>query len=364
MTSIMNTNEFRFKKDNELTMFCSKNNENLTFEYADGIIYDDMNQIVCTGLNKIKRIDINKISFNEIQDLNFIKNNEFKFLKKHLMIDGTIIKLYWYNNQWRKSTNKVIDAYKSRWENKKSFGEMFDEVAFDLNYNILDTELNYYFIMQHPENRIIEKINEPKLFFIGAFDLSGREFNVEINVKKQQEINFSSLQDIYNFLKSGSLQLESPGIVLSSDNISFRIFLENPNYLKIKNIKNTMPFNTKKWMIKPTINQKTCRLVKIIIEKQDNQYIKSFPEERNEILVLKQKIESIITEAFLTYQKCCMYKTERYDKTHKYFSLLQKIHKEYMETKQNITREKVKEIFYKQSMTLILSLLEVIDFKN
>lgn len=346
------------KHDGDLTMICSKSEM-----YIDGLIHNN-NNIVVLGLNEVKKFNVNNDNIVDLKNLSIIKNNDFENLKAYLMVDGTIIKCFWHNDMWRKSTNKIIDAYKCRWENKKSFGEMFDELSNDINFENFDKKLVYYFIIQHPENRIIQKIETGKLYFIGAYDILGNEIKTEIdNVHYQQKVNFVKLEDIIKFLKAGNLQWEIPGIILCSSNIKNRIFFENPNYKKIQKTKNSMKFNTKNWIIKENVNQSSCRFVKIIIENKEEEFFKYFPEHKNDLIFIKQQINNLINEVFNIYQKCHVDKIDRYNDTHKYFNFLQKVHKEYLQTRRRITRDKVKELFYNQSITFILSILELIDLK-
>lgn len=57
-----------------------------------------------------------------------------KFVKEHTAqcgfaraLEGTIVRAFNYNDKWYLVTNRKLDAFKSRWSSKKSFGEIFVE---------------------------------------------------------------------------------------------------------------------------------------------------------------------------------------------------------------------------------------------
>ena len=84
--------------------------------------------------------------------------------------EGTLVRLYCYNNEWHISTKKMIDAHKATWISDKSFGEMFDEL-FDKNSLIkYNTNYCYSFLMGHKENNIL-KIENNYILHINTIDL-------------------------------------------------------------------------------------------------------------------------------------------------------------------------------------------------
>lgn len=76
-------------------------------------------------------------------------------------IDGTLIKIYYYNEKWRISTSKNINAKSNFWVSKKSFYQLACEVIQE-QYNLtfedftkdFDPTYCYSFMIQHPENEL------------------------------------------------------------------------------------------------------------------------------------------------------------------------------------------------------------------
>ena len=64
--------------------------------------------------------------------------------------EGTHIKMFFHDQQWKISTSRCINAAISFWGSDKSFKEMFLE-SFNFDEHLLDKEFCYSFIMQHQE---------------------------------------------------------------------------------------------------------------------------------------------------------------------------------------------------------------------
>lgn len=90
-------------------------------------------------------------------------------------IDGTQIRVFYYNNKWHLATTRKIDAYKSRWYSKKSFGVLFEEAIkhmypefdnYTKFYDKLDKYCCYSFVLKHPENNIVVIYQTPSLVHV------------------------------------------------------------------------------------------------------------------------------------------------------------------------------------------------------
>jgi hypothetical protein len=100
-------------------------------------------------------------------------------------LEGTLVRLYYYDDKWNISTKKCIDASKSKWLSEKNFYQLFLECLN--NYNIEEDLIKtncYSFILAHPENNIVVKYNSPLLFHISTRDLlTFQEIDHKINIQ-------------------------------------------------------------------------------------------------------------------------------------------------------------------------------------
>ena len=93
---------------------------------------------------------------------------QYKDLIYEHLIDGTMINLFYANDEWIISTRSEIGGY-NKWNNKKSFRQMFDECS-QLDYETLDKTMSYSFVMRHTENRNISPIHQNELFLVEVYE--------------------------------------------------------------------------------------------------------------------------------------------------------------------------------------------------
>ena len=88
-------------------------------------------------------------------------------------IDGTMINVFYDNAleepKWIISTRTIVGA-NCTFYSTKTFHEMFHET--NINYDGLNKEYCYSFVLQHPENRIVTPISTPKLYLIAVYQIN------------------------------------------------------------------------------------------------------------------------------------------------------------------------------------------------
>ena len=171
---------------------------------CNGIILEKNTfKIVCYTFNKCSdSTDLQVIGQNI--DLNNL------FLEKS--IEGTLIRLFYYNNKWNASTKKCIDASRSKWLSEKNFLQLFEECIEEYGevnefMNNLNTSYCYSFILMHPENKIVVNYTNPSLYHISTRDLiSLNEVDIHIGVPKNERISISheNFENIINNLYSAT----------------------------------------------------------------------------------------------------------------------------------------------------------------
>ena len=95
-------------------------------------------------------------------------------------IDGTMINLF-YHDKWTISTRSCLYA-DCNWYSNKKFNTMFEEAEknYKIDYNLLNKNYCYTFVLQHPENRIVTEYIEPKIILVQITDLNTLE-NINLN---------------------------------------------------------------------------------------------------------------------------------------------------------------------------------------
>ena len=324
---IFKKNNFKINTFKKLKIISYNYNKKLLFEnnniwklYLKGAIIDENDKIIC--LSPIKSIDIN--------DINVINNiNNLSYL-----IDGTMINLFYYKNEWIISTRSEIGGY-NKWNQKKSFRKMFDDCS-NIEYDKLNKNFSYSFVMRHIENRNISPISENILILINIFNYTDNN-NIhtikDINIINE-ELNFLSCNNLsYNEIDhidimKNNLPYYIKGFTYELNN--FRYKWINPKYEKVKNLKG---------------NHNNINLSYLELRKNGKlkEYLQYFPEHNHHFYNLRSKIHKLSNELFHNYRNLFIYKKNQINdieyhlKPHMY-----NIHKLYLTDKNPITWDTIK----------------------
>ena len=175
------------------------------------ILEKETNKIICYTFDR---------SIDFINDMTYL-NAKFPFSEDIIVqesIDGTQIKLFYYDGQWRRATTRSIDASKNRFSSRKTFDEMFEEAIHntELNLDTLDKTKCYSFVLCHPDNRIITRYEKPEIIHVLTRDLTTMEIDLtfDIGVRKPQAYNFSSYDELLE--ESAKLNYDKEGFILHS----------------------------------------------------------------------------------------------------------------------------------------------------
>lgn len=164
--------EFKTQEDDNLFLICNTKYSDVSLKVVrecNGIILDKKScEFVCYGIDRcLDSIDdrnmINSISMEYDDFENLDGYNDINFPS----LDGTLIRLYNYKDEWFMSTTRKINAENSYWTSSKNFKKLFEE-AIDICYETLDKNNTYTFILQHHESTQIYKVNMPKAVLISV----------------------------------------------------------------------------------------------------------------------------------------------------------------------------------------------------
>jgi hypothetical protein len=110
---------------------------------------------------------------------------EMEPMRFHMEVaeDGTLLRLYNYKGEWHTATSKCIDAEYSYWlSDKYSFDKMFNDVLGDeMEYEELDPNMTYNFILKHPLNRLVLKHSKASLVFVSKVNKETGEETLKLD---------------------------------------------------------------------------------------------------------------------------------------------------------------------------------------
>ena len=178
--------------------------------------------------------------------------NECSFYDSY---EGTIIRMFNYDGIWYTSTNRKLDADKSKWSSKDSFGIFFrralqseyennelfrNRISLDESRDIierfqetLDDSKQYMFLLlNNEENRIVcQPILRPTVFHVGTFINSELNMDENIDIPYPQKHTFNSIEQIYEYVSKIDISKLQGVIVFAPNNVQYKIFNREYAYL-------------------------------------------------------------------------------------------------------------------------------------
>lgn len=267
----------------------------------------------------------------------------------HSLYEGTVVRLFFWQNQWRICTHKKLNAFESRWGNSNclSFGEMFTNALCKLsdssmnidNWNFYDklnqfcfalnTERNYVFLVIHDTDSIMICNKQPSfpLYHVAEFDKHTHQQIYE-NTTMVPSIpsiacQFATVQDLLQMIETSIDPSVSPGVMLTFPN-GFQIKILSSKYCYLNELRSNQPDILYRFLeIRQSITPTTNRY---------HELWQHFPEHRP----LFQKVEEII------YSLVCLihdaYKTRYINKQFVFipkieYEVLQNCHKWHCENR-------------------------------
>jgi len=291
--------------------------------YLRGAIINKENKIIC--LPPVKSFEINDNSNNST-------GNEIVY---ETLLDGTMINLFYHNDKWLISTRSEIGGY-NKWQNKKSFRQMFDECC-NLDENILDKTISYSFVMRHKENRNITPIYDNILILVEAYKYNQDKIE-RLDISQFKHFNcevvdqYSSKDEFMKFYEGPVIPYYIKGYTIKSG--LYRYKWLNPYFEEVKNLK---------------INMNNHLLNYIELRRNNNlkKYLRYFPEHIHLFNNYKNKIHQLSNELFNIYKNVYIHKTLNKDDTPYYLNpLIYDIHGKYLSTKQPTTWQTIKDYIH------------------
>ena len=230
---------------------------------------------------------------------------------------------------------------------KKTFRTMFLECMNEANldFDALQKDCSYSFVMQHPNNHIVLQISEPTLHLIAVYKIDNEALAVEEQCRDEhlQRINASSsssvrlplrftdvdlttLREIYTSLNSS---YDFPGLICRESSTGVRFKFRNPNYERLKNLHGVE-------------HKLQFQYLSLRHQGKVKEYLKLHPEYREAFQKFRDQLHAYTNQLFTNYIDCYVKKLRPFTefppefKTHM-FRLHERYLKELREKKEHIT---------------------------
>ena len=267
-----------------------------------------------------------------------IQFNDFQCSRSILeeYVEGTMINMFWdkYSQSWEFATKNTIGCKKAfhyidflQTQNikpSKTFEDMFLEAYYysNLHYINFDKTKCYSFVLQHPENRIVSYISEPRIYLIACYKIEGNSvFLDDMSDIKQQVIEYAkqfpsvlrfpikyeNTTDIEEFRNHSDYNIM--GIVIKDKTTGYYTKVRNNTYVTIKEMIGNSP-------------SLFSRFVSLYKQMKLNEYVSLFPEHHNYFYYYQTFLSNYISVLESYYHHIYILKND----INKYFSRERKHH--------------------------------------
>jgi hypothetical protein len=258
-------------------------------------------------------------------------------------VEGTMINLFYDNGEWEIATRSSVGAKISFFRingASTTFRNMFLEVCnyINLDFDMLDKNYSYSFVMQHPDNRIVSPIFEKSLYLVRLYRIDGftvhevnyREHVTEL-IKKNDKLvlrvperyKFTSFDELKEKYASMNTMYDQVGVMLyspSGDRTKFR----NPTYEDVRMLRGNQP----KLQYHYLSLRRTGKMA---------QFLKYFPEYKQYFTEFREQLHRFTNAIHKNYIECYINKKRPLKEfPQQYRSLMFNLHQYYL----NELREK------------------------
>jgi len=284
--------------------------ENPWLRYCRGaVINTETNKVVC--LPPPKAYPVN--------DIATVMEVDTPTKEYQLLIDGTMVNLFYHNNEWVFSTRSSIGANNS-WDGKVSFRKMFEEaVSSDKWMDNLQKDYSYSFVLVHKNNRIVSPVVENNVYLVENYKIGETIERVPLDtIEGIENVMTFTLEKLSSYMDP-NLQFSVKGFTVKNET-SKRLRWLNPMYEYVSNLK--MNYNDKLLNYIGLRRNGTLR-----------EYLNYFPEDSYEFSRYRDSFQNIKMDLLKHYSDHFIHKTlDKKDIPYEFKPLLYELHGDYFRT--------------------------------
>lgn len=292
-------------KENDLDMFCylkCDNNSPDIIKNSRGIVFNKDNVVMSAFPYTYEYTNTEESLLSVFADM-----NDWSVYPAY---EGTLLRMFYFNNKWYLSTHKKLDAFKSKWSSKDSFGELFikslhteeqnnvflknclpkgDDI-FERFKSILDKNNQYMFLIRsNNENRIVCKNPEmQRMYHVGTFTKDGLSFSDNINISKPDKLNITNVNELIQCVSKSNINFIQGIIAFNiKKNIHVKIYNNTYyDYFKVRGNEQSIRF----------------RYLQVRLNKDyTNKLVSLYPNYKNEFVLYEQYIKEISKNIYTAY---------------------------------------------------------------
>jgi len=324
-----------------LTMYNSE--EDLTVNLAlmahighvRGVVINTMtNKIVCKSYDYTPDMIV-----SDDEKMASLSECDYSKLVFYSACEGTVVRLFWHN-EWLISTHRKINAHNSYW-NGPTFGTLFNELSKN-QFEDLDQNLCYVFLLSHDANRLIYKITSPQLMLLTIYDCENNEFVEDYSTVKNptfccypQKILVHNKEELVQLVNNMHMSktFDNSGIIAIGDLTNQKPikFISQP-YNLLKNVRGNVPNMRSRYLQLRNTENSTV----FVNWYSDKEYQEIFFNVEQEVKKLATKLQSMYVNRYIKKDFSELPKED--------FIVLKRCHASFLETRIPVNTAKVLEM--------------------
>ena len=241
------------------------------------------------------------------------------------LVEGTMINLFYDKDlgRWEMATKSIVGARSyffkdysiKKYNNEINEAQEIDDNMFrslfldvckevKLNFDDLPKKYCYSFVFQHPFNRIVVPFTQKRLYLISIFQvceqnivkrldeecLESREIFAKSNVEYSVEYIMKSYKHCLDFQKKLK-NYKIVGLSIYHTKSGARTKLRNPLYEYVRKLRGNQP-------------KSEYRFLELLREKRLSEYLKYYPEKKEEMNTYKNKLFAFTNQLYSNYISC------------------------------------------------------------
>tara|TARA_B100000900_G_scaffold222075_1_gene188518 strand:+ start:581 stop:1834 length:1254 start_codon:yes stop_codon:yes gene_type:complete len=283
---------------------------------------------------------------------NFIVDNEFKNCVATMFMDGTMINVFYDKDidEWIPCTKSFVGAKcKFNLDSKKTFYDMFMEAMRkeNITYDSLNKNYCYSFVLQHPDNKVVQNSREIMLYLTNVYKIDGENSRVydvtnivdTSNFRKPDKFKYKLFESLFGvtsendeeifeekdiwidfteLFTTDTLRHDIPGYVVYNAN-GERAKIRNINYENVKFLRG----NSQKLQ---------HRYLTLRNQNKLHDYLKHYTGDKDIFQEYQEELYDWTEKLYNEYVTCFIYKKCKLSEcAYELKPILYKLHKDYIE---------------------------------
>ena len=252
-----------------------------------------------------------------LPDINDNIINSFDKCSFYDSYEGSLIRMFYFKDKWYLSTNRKLDAFRSKWASKESFGSFFKKAlehefennerlksnvdftpgkddAIERFQSVLDTNKQYMFLLlNNNENRIVCSAPEkPTIFHVGTFVDFELKMDEDVYIPYPKKHDFKDIDELFDYVNNIDYKYLQGVIAFTPGNYQYKIF--NQEYHDLYKARGNEP-SIKFRYLQVRMNKKYNEILHYLYPEYKN----SFADYENYIYDIARDITKSYVERFI-----------------------------------------------------------------